>query len=89
MVGLSYMYHGSADSNGARLRKLASFLSKCDENLDGMSEIVLKRDTNIPADRNAVSVFIPNPEDSSLGGKIVLTQVATAFAFTFMSLRRS
>ncbi|XP_073040041.1 uncharacterized protein [Primulina eburnea] len=72
VVGMSYIYHASADSNGARLRKLASFLSKCDENLDGMSEIVLKRDTNIPADRNAVSVFIPNPEDSSLGDIIQL-----------------
>lgn len=66
VVGFSYMYHTSADSSGARLRKLASFLSKCDKNLDGMSEVVLKRDINIPADRNAVSVFIPNPEDSSL-----------------------
>ncbi|KZV21417.1 hypothetical protein F511_14949 [Dorcoceras hygrometricum] len=72
VVGLSYIYHASADSNGARLRKLASFLSKCDVNLDGMSQIVLQRDTNIPADRNAVSVFIPNPEDSSLGDIIQL-----------------
>ncbi|XP_073141599.1 uncharacterized protein [Henckelia pumila] len=72
VVGLSYIYHASADSDGARSRKLASFLSKCDENQDGMADIVLKRDTNIPADRNAVSVFIPNPEDSSLGDIVQL-----------------
>ncbi|MCD7458160.1 hypothetical protein HAX54_037425 [Datura stramonium] len=33
----------------------------------GMSEVILKRDSNIPADANAVSILVPNPEDLSLG----------------------
>ncbi|KAL2554847.1 forkhead-associated domain-containing protein/FHA domain-containing protein [Forsythia ovata] len=72
VVGLSHIYRASADSKGAQLKKLASFLGKCDEDLHGMSEIVLRRDTNIPADRNAVSVLIPNPEDFSTGDFIQL-----------------
>lgn len=38
--------------------------------MDGMSEVVLRRMTNIPADGNAVSVLIPNPEDLSVGGNL-------------------
>ncbi|KAK6147942.1 hypothetical protein DH2020_018854 [Rehmannia glutinosa] len=67
VVGISHVYRASADSNGEHLKKLALFLGKCHENMDGMSEIVLRRETNIPADGNAVSVLIPNPEDFSVG----------------------
>lgn len=72
VVGLSHIYRSSADSNGAQLKKLASYLGKCDEGMHGMSEVVLRRDTNIPADRNAVSVLIPNPEDTSAGDFVQL-----------------
>ncbi|KAH6758631.1 hypothetical protein C2S51_018866 [Perilla frutescens var. frutescens] len=71
-VGLSHIYRASADSNGEHLKKLALFLGKCRGNMDGMSEIVLKRMKSIPADGNAVSVLIPNPEDSSLGDFVQL-----------------
>lgn len=73
VVGLSHIYRASADSNGEHLKKLALFLGKCHGNMDGMSEIILRRETNIPADANAVSVLIPNPEEFSMGGKIVFT----------------
>lgn len=71
MVGLSHIYRVSMDSNGEHLKKLAMFLRKCHENMDGMSEIVLRRETNIPADRNAVSVLIPDPESFSTGGNLL------------------
>ncbi|KAL0415483.1 UNVERIFIED_CONTAM: hypothetical protein Slati_3380200 [Sesamum latifolium] len=72
VVGLSHIYRARADSNGEQLKKLALFLGKCHEKMDGMSEIILRRDTNIPADGNAVSVLIPNPEDSSMGDSVQL-----------------
>ncbi|KAL3835435.1 hypothetical protein ACJIZ3_010171 [Penstemon smallii] len=72
VVGLSHIYRASADSNGSQLKKLALFLGKCHENVDGMSEVVLRRDKNIPADMNAVSVLIPNPEDFPVGDFVQL-----------------
>lgn len=71
VVGLSHIYRASADSNGRHLKKLALFLGKYHGNVDGMSEVVLRRMTNIPADGNAVSVLIPNPEDLSAGGNLI------------------
>ncbi|XP_051130802.1 uncharacterized protein LOC127251226 isoform X2 [Andrographis paniculata] len=71
VVGLSHIYRTSVDSNGQQLKKLALFLGKCEENIDGMSEIVLRRDTYILADRNAVSVHLPNP-DVSMGDSVQL-----------------
>lgn len=53
------------------MKKLALFLGRCRENINGMSEIVLRRRTNIPADGNAVSVLIPNPDDLSVGGNLL------------------
>ncbi|KAL9156493.1 hypothetical protein ABFS82_09G080600 [Erythranthe guttata] len=72
VVGLSHIFRVSADSNGEHLKRLALFLGKCRENMDGMSEVVLRRETNIPADGNAVSVLIPNPEDFSPGDFVQL-----------------
>ncbi|KAL2242797.1 UNVERIFIED_CONTAM: putative tyrosyl-DNA phosphodiesterase [Sesamum indicum] len=72
VVGLSHIYRARADSNGEQLKKLALFLGKRHENMDGMSEIILRRDANIPADGNAVSVLVPNPEDSSMGDSVQL-----------------
>ncbi|KAL1533248.1 hypothetical protein AAHA92_33159 [Salvia divinorum] len=72
VVGLSHIYRASADSNGMHLKKLALFLGKFRANVDGMSEVVLRRITNIPADGNAVSVLISNPEDLSVGDFVQL-----------------
>ncbi|XP_058226556.1 uncharacterized protein LOC131335283 isoform X1 [Rhododendron vialii] len=67
VVGLSHLFRTSADSNGAQIKKLASFIAKCHENANGMLEILLRRNRNIPADANAVSILVPNPEDFSQG----------------------
>ncbi|GER44049.1 tyrosyl-DNA phosphodiesterase [Striga asiatica] len=72
VVGISHIYRMSADSSGEHLKKLALLLGKCHENMDGMSEIVLRRATNIAADKNAVSVLIPNREDFSVGDFVQL-----------------
>ncbi|XP_028088261.1 uncharacterized protein LOC114288846 [Camellia sinensis] len=72
VVGLSHLFRTSADTNGSQLKKLASFLGKCYENANGMLEIVLRRNTNIPADANAVSILIPNPEEFSKGDCVQL-----------------
>lgn len=70
IVGLSYLFHTAADSNGAQLKKLASCLWKCHKNEYGMSEIVLRRSRNMHADPNAVSILVPNLDEHSKGGII-------------------
>ncbi|XP_049396510.1 uncharacterized protein LOC125860570 isoform X1 [Solanum stenotomum] len=72
VAGLSHLFRTSADLNGARLKKLASYLRKCGEDVYGMSEVILKRDPNIPADANAVSIHVPSPENLSLGESVQL-----------------
>ncbi|KAI7979380.1 Tyrosyl-DNA phosphodiesterase 1 [Camellia lanceoleosa] len=72
VVGLSHLFRTSADTDGSQLKKLASVLGKCYENANGMLEIVLRRNTNIPADANAVSILVPNPEEFSEGDCIQL-----------------
>ncbi|KAL7179760.1 hypothetical protein ACSBR1_043042 [Camellia fascicularis] len=72
VVGLSHLFRTSADTKGSQLKKLASFLGKCYENANGMLEIVLRRNTNIPADANAVSILVPNPEKFSEGDCVQL-----------------
>lgn len=69
IVGLSHFFRTARDSNGAQLKKLASFLGKSCENGSGMLEVVLRRNTNVPADVNAVSIFVPNPDESREAGK--------------------
>ncbi|GAA0156420.1 phosphodiesterase [Lithospermum erythrorhizon] len=66
VVGLSYLFRTTVDADGSRLKKLAAFLGKCRVNEHGMSEVVLRRVTNIQADTNAVSVLVPNPERHSM-----------------------
>ncbi|OIT27261.1 PREDICTED: uncharacterized protein LOC109214181 [Nicotiana attenuata] len=66
VAGLSHLFRTSVDLNGARLKKLASYLRKCGENVYGISEVILKRDPNIQADANAVSILVPNPDNLSL-----------------------
>lgn len=73
VVGLSHLFRTAADSNGAQLRKLASYLGKSHENAYGMLDIVLRRASNVPADENAVSVLVPNPDELSGGGNILLS----------------
>nr|XP_011470842.1 PREDICTED: uncharacterized protein LOC101310569 isoform X2 [Fragaria vesca subsp. vesca] len=63
VVGLSYLFHNATDANGAKLKKLASFLRKSCEAKD--LSIVLTRNTNIPADANAVSIHVSNPNKFS------------------------
>ncbi|WCJ36383.1 forkhead-associated domain-containing protein / FHA domain-containing protein [Euphorbia peplus] len=71
-VGLSYLFRKSADRNGVQLKRLASFLGRSCENTCGMSEIVLRRNTNVSADVNAVSIFVPNPDQLSEGDYVQL-----------------
>ncbi|KAL1196822.1 hypothetical protein V5N11_024634 [Cardamine amara subsp. amara] len=65
VVGLSYLFRSANDSTGAQLKRLASYISRTRENSLGMLELVLRRNTNIPADVNAVSILVPNPDDDS------------------------
>ncbi|EOY22698.1 Forkhead-associated domain-containing protein / FHA domain-containing protein, putative isoform 2, partial [Theobroma cacao] len=65
VVGLSHLFRTAADTNAALLKKLALFLGKTCENAYGMLDVVLRRNTNIPADENAVSVLVPNPDELS------------------------
>ncbi|XP_058102663.1 uncharacterized protein LOC131246493 [Magnolia sinica] len=72
VVGLSHRFHTAADSNGAQLKTLAAFLGRCRENGYGMSEVILKRYANIPADANAVSVLVCDLDEFSEGDYIQL-----------------
>lgn len=69
VVGLSHLFRTVADSNSARLKTLAVFLRKSCRKANGWLEIVLRRNSSVPADKNAVSVLIPNPDQTSEGGK--------------------
>ncbi|KAL5999798.1 hypothetical protein ACLOJK_038084 [Asimina triloba] len=68
VVGLSHRFHTAADSNGVQLKTLATFLRQCRRNAYGMTEVVLKRNFNIVADANAVSVLVCNLDEFSEGG---------------------
>lgn len=69
VVGFSHLFRTAADSNSARLKALAAFLGKSCKNAYRRLEIVLRRNLNVPADENAVSVLVPNPDGTSEGGK--------------------
>lgn len=69
VVGLSHLFHKAADSNGARVKKLASLLRKSCVKVDGLLEIVLIRNKDVPADANAVSILVPNPNGLCNEGK--------------------
>ncbi|KAK1295482.1 hypothetical protein QJS10_CPA16g00745 [Acorus calamus] len=84
LVGLSYLFRSNADSNGAQLKTLARCLGKCQLNSYGMSEVILKRNTNIPADVNAVSVHVVDPDSVSRGGSSSIgTSVGPQFLAAF------
>ncbi|KAL6843430.1 hypothetical protein ACP4OV_026752 [Aristida adscensionis] len=57
VVGLSHRFHIPCNA-GSQLKALSAFLGKCRENMHGTTEVILKRNTNIPADANAVSVLV-------------------------------
>ncbi|PON71257.1 Tyrosyl-DNA phosphodiesterase I [Parasponia andersonii] len=65
VVGLSYLFHNAADSSGARLKKLASVLGKSCEHTHDFTKVVLIRNKNVLADENAVSIFVPSPNEFS------------------------
>lgn len=69
VVGLSHLFHKAAESNGAHVKKLASFLRKSCVKVNGLLKIVLIRNKNVPADANAVSILIPNPNGLCNEGK--------------------
>ncbi|KAJ1387765.1 Tyrosyl-DNA phosphodiesterase I [Sesbania bispinosa] len=72
VVGLSHLFCTAADSNGARLKALAAFLRKSCKNAYGSLEVVLRRNPNVPADENAVSILIPNPDQTYEGDYVQL-----------------
>ena len=69
VVGLSHLFRNAADSNGAKLKMLAAFLGKSCKNADGRLEVVLRRNPNVAADGNAVSILVSNPHGIYEGGK--------------------
>jgi HIRAN domain len=68
VVGLSHRFGTSVDSNGGQFKLLTRVLGRCMVNFTGTVEVILKRNTNIPADANAVSVIIKDRESDSEGG---------------------
>lgn len=70
VVGLSYFFRTASDSNGATLKKLATFLSNSFISASEMLEIVLRRNTNVAADPNAVSVLVRDPNNFAVRGEI-------------------
>lgn len=72
VVGISHFFRTSRDSNGALIKKLAGVLGNCHVNAYGMSEVILRRNVNIAADANAVSVAISKSEEFPEEGCIQL-----------------
>lgn len=70
MVGISHLYQRAADSKGVRLKTLATFLGYSCKSSLGKLEIVLRRNHNVPADANAVGVFVPDPDRTFSGGTV-------------------
>ncbi|XP_078154875.1 forkhead-associated domain-containing protein / FHA domain-containing protein isoform X3 [Carex rostrata] len=67
VVGLNHRFGASVDSNAGQFKMLAKILGKCVVNSSGTVEVILKRNTNIPADANAVSVIMKD-RDGDFGG---------------------
>uniref|UniRef100_A0A7N0ZQX6 FHA domain-containing protein n=1 Tax=Kalanchoe fedtschenkoi TaxID=63787 RepID=A0A7N0ZQX6_KALFE len=72
VVGLSHLFCTKSDSSGLQLKKLASFFANCHTTAYGMLEVVLRRNKNIAADANAVSVFVPNEDNFSVDDYVQL-----------------
>ncbi|CAL5017192.1 unnamed protein product [Urochloa decumbens] len=71
VVGLSHRFNMPSNA-GSQLRALSTFLGKCRENMHGTTEVILKRNTNIPADANAVSVLVADLDKFSEEGSVQL-----------------
>ncbi|GAB2257602.1 hypothetical protein Droror1_Dr00013762 [Drosera rotundifolia] len=65
VVGVRHLFRTRTDTKGAQLRKLAAFLGTPSHNVCRMSEVVLRRNKNVPADSNAVTVLVPSLKNSS------------------------
>ncbi|KAL2342846.1 hypothetical protein Fmac_004131 [Flemingia macrophylla] len=72
VVGLSHLFRTVADSTSARLKALASSLRKSCKNAYGKLEIVLRRNPIVSVDENAVSVLVPNPDQTFEGDCVQL-----------------
>ncbi|PWA56230.1 forkhead-associated domain-containing protein / FHA domain-containing protein [Artemisia annua] len=70
VVGISYLFRTSADSNGALLKRLAGVLGNISANAHGLLEVILRRNVNIAADANAVSIAVSESQESPGGGCI-------------------
>lgn len=67
VVGISHRFHIPSDA-GFQLKALSSYLGKCRVNMHGSTEVILKRNTNIPADANAVSIHVADLNNFSEEG---------------------
>ncbi|KAJ0988696.1 hypothetical protein J5N97_007052 [Dioscorea zingiberensis] len=67
VVGLRHRFSTTTDSTGAQLKILASILGKGRENASGLLEVLLRRNNNIPADVNAVSILVADLDEFSEG----------------------
>ncbi|KAL8215840.1 hypothetical protein R6Q57_022677 [Mikania cordata] len=63
VVGISYLFRTSADSNGALLKRLARAIGNCLVSPYGLLEVIIRRNSNIAADANAISVAISYSEE--------------------------
>lgn len=83
VVGLSHRFYSKNDSTGTELKTLALFLKNCKKDAFGLSEVVLRRTSNIAADVNAVSVLVSDLNEFSKGGIFINLFV---FALLFSGL---
>jgi hypothetical protein len=69
---------------GSQLKSLSLFLGKCHENMHGTTEVILKRNVNIPADANAVSVLVADLDKFSEEGMQISKCVLILTCFVFL-----
>jgi hypothetical protein len=68
---------------GSQLKSLSVFLGKCHENMHGTAEVILKRNSNIPADANAVSVLVADLDKFSEEGMQISACVPILTCFVY------
>ncbi|GJN27745.1 hypothetical protein PR202_gb15792 [Eleusine coracana subsp. coracana] len=85
VVGISHRFHIPSDA-GSKLKALSAYLGKCRVNMHGSTEVILKRNTKIPADANAVSVHIADLDNfSEEGASSIGTSINPQFIASFAS----
>ncbi|MQL79959.1 hypothetical protein Taro_012382 [Colocasia esculenta] len=72
VVGISHRFRTATDLNGSQLKTMASLLGNCRQNACGMTEVILKRNTSIAADINAVGIFVTASYEFSDGDYVQL-----------------